>query len=70
MIQNIHEEYGVDICGFGEALYRQDPQKFKKVESKWDEVFSKAEVDVKVDLHLLRSGIKNKSFMTDLKTQK
>ncbi|MBO1513016.1 Ger(x)C family spore germination protein [Metabacillus bambusae] len=69
-IQSIQEEYGVDIFGFGEALYRQDPQKFKKEESKWDEVFAEAEVDVEVDLHLLRSGIKNKSFMTDLKTNK
>ncbi|OAS88306.1 MULTISPECIES: Ger(x)C family spore germination protein [Metabacillus] len=70
MIQNIQEEFSVDIFGFGEALYRQDPQKFKKQESKWDEVFSKAEVDVEVDLHLLRSGIKNKSFMTDLENLK
>jgi spore germination protein KC len=66
IIQKVQKEYGVDIFGFGEALNRQHPQKFKDVESTWDKEFAKAEIEVDVDLHLLRSGIKNKSFMTNV----
>lgn len=62
LITKVQEEYGIDIFGFGEALNRKDHKKFKEVENKWDEEFAKAEVDVAVDIHLMRSGIKNKSF--------
>gem|GEM_PF-954196 len=66
LIIKVQKEYGVDIFGFGESLNRQDHKKYKEVENKWDKEFAKAELDVKVDIQLLRAGIKNKSFNADI----
>lgn len=66
LITKVQEEYGVDIFGFGEALNRQHHKKFLEVQNQWDEEFAKAELDVYVDMHLMRSGIKNKSFNEDI----
>lgn len=65
-IQKVQEKHGVDIFGFGDALNRSQPKKFKEVENKWNEEFIKGEVEVHVDMHLLRNGIKNKSFLSDI----
>ncbi|WP_226669896.1 Ger(x)C family spore germination protein [Metabacillus litoralis] len=64
-IQKVQEKYGVDIFGFGDALNRSQYKKFKEVEKKWNEEFAKGNVEVHVNMHLLRYGIKNKSFLTD-----
>ncbi|MFD2216699.1 MULTISPECIES: Ger(x)C family spore germination protein [Metabacillus] len=66
LITKVQEEYGVDIFGFGEALNRQHHKKFLEVQDRWDKEFTKAELDVYVDMHLMRSGIKNKSFNEDI----
>lgn len=67
LITKVQKEYGVDIFGFGESLNKQHHKKYKEVEDKWDEEFAKAELDVEVDIQLLRAGIKNKSFNEDIK---
>jgi len=67
LITKVQEEYEVDIFGFGDALNRQNHKKFLEVQDQWDEEFAKAELDVYVDMHLMRSGIKNKSFNEDIK---
>lgn len=64
-IQKMQDEYKTDIFGFGEVYYRTSPEKFKKVEDEWDEVFSEAEVEVISNYRIKRSGIRNKSFLTD-----
>jgi spore germination protein KC len=66
-VTKVQEDYGVDIFGFGEDMYRQDTEAFKKVRGNWDEEFQKAKVDVHVDVKLRRSGIRTKSFLTELK---
>ncbi|MFC0274325.1 Ger(x)C family spore germination protein [Metabacillus herbersteinensis] len=66
-IQKVQTEYGVDIFGFGSTFERQNYPIYKKVKKDWDELFSKAEVEVNVDMSLRRSGIRNRSFLTDLK---
>lgn len=66
LITKVQKEYKVDIFGFGESLNRQSHKKFKEVENKWDEEFAKAELEVDVDIQLLRSGIKSKSFNSDV----
>lgn len=40
------KELKLDIFGFGEAVHRADPTAWKRLEPRWDEVFS----DLKVDL--------------------
>lgn len=65
-IEKVQKEYKADIFGFGEAYNRQHHKEYKKVEAKWDEIFAQAEVQVKVDLHLRRSGVRGKSFLTEV----
>lgn len=64
-IKKMQEEYEADIFGFGEVFYRSSPKKFKKVENEWDTKFSEADVHITSDFHIKRSGIRNKSFLTD-----
>jgi len=66
LITKVQEEYEVDIFGFGDALNRQNHKKFLEVQDQWDDEFAKAELEVYVDMHLMRSGIKNKSFNEDI----
>jgi spore germination protein KC len=68
-IEKVQEEYGTDIFGFGEVFNRQHHKEYKKVEKNWDEVFTQAEVEVESDLHLRRSGIRAKSFITEIPKQ-
>lgn len=66
-IQRVQKQYGVDIFGFGEEMYRQEADVFKKVEKQWDEEFKKAEITVECDLRIRRSGIRTKSLLQNLK---
>jgi len=65
-IEKVQKEYKSDIFGFGEAYNRQHHKEYKKVEAKWDEIFTQAEVQVNVNLHLRRSGVRGKSFLTEV----
>lgn len=65
-IEKVQSEYGVDIFGFGEVFNRQHHKEYLKVEKNWDDVFSEADVKVEVDLHLRRSGIRAKSFISEM----
>ncbi|AZU61308.1 Ger(x)C family spore germination protein [Neobacillus mesonae] len=66
-IQKSQDEFGLDIFGFGEAIYRQDYQDFKKVSENWDESFKNAIVDVQVRVKIRRSGIRTKSLISNEK---
>lgn len=66
-IKKVQEQYGTDIFGFGEQLSRQDYKKFKEVEDKWNDEFSRGEVEVSVTVKLRRSGTKFKSFLSEVK---
>lgn len=65
-IKKVQKEFGLDIFGFGEALHRQNYKKAKEVEDKWNEEFTRADVEVNVHLALRRSGVRNKSFLSEL----
>lgn len=64
-IKKMQEDYQADIFGFGEVFYRSSPKKFKEVEDDWDRLFSEAEVKINSNYHIKRSGIRNKSFLSD-----
>jgi spore germination protein KC len=66
-IQQVQKQYKVDIFGFGEDMMRQDYDQFKKVKSKWDEEFTKAKIEVHASAKLRRSGLRTKSFLTNMK---
>ncbi len=63
MIQQVQEEYGIDIFGFGEVVERQNPKKFKKYKNNWDEAFQDAQIDIEMDVKIRRSGLRSKGLM-------
>lgn len=50
------QELNADIFGFGEAVRRKYPGKWKKLEDKWDEIFPLLEVNTLVDAKIRRTG--------------
>lgn len=56
-----------DVFGFGELLYRSYPNKWKKIERKWNDVyFPEVQTKVGVNVFIRQTGSKNKSHMTEL----
>lgn len=45
-----------DIYGFGETIYRQNPDQWKKLKGEWEELFSGADVDVHAEAEIKRTG--------------
>ena len=66
-IQTVQDDYGVDIFGFGEVVYRQDYKQFKKVADHWDEAFKDAEIDVNVNTIIRRAGLRTKGVFDRIK---
>jgi spore germination protein KC len=66
-IQTVQDDYGVDIFGFGDVVYRQDYKQFKKVEDHWDEAFKEAEIEVSVKTMIRRAGIRTKGVFDRMK---
>ncbi|MGB8957062.1 MAG: Ger(x)C family spore germination C-terminal domain-containing protein, partial [Tumebacillaceae bacterium] len=66
-IQKVQKQYGVDIFGFGEDMYRQDTEAFKKVRDHWHDEFKKAKVVVHADMKIRRTGIRTRSFLNEMK---
>ncbi|MFJ7976857.1 Ger(x)C family spore germination protein [Peribacillus sp. NPDC096379] len=65
------QENKTDIFGFGEAFHRSDPKEWNKLKADWNDVtFPKLEVDVTVDAFVRRSGLRNKSYLSELKNNR
>lgn len=60
-VQRVQAEYGADIFGFGEWMYRHRYGEFKRISSSWNELFAKGELTVGVDIQLERSELKTKN---------
>ncbi|WP_110114595.1 Ger(x)C family spore germination protein [Bacillus sp. CGMCC 1.16541] len=62
-VQKTQQEYGADIFGFGEKMFVQDYQSFKKVKDEWNEKFTTMKVDVEAVVKIRRSGIDRGIFI-------
>ena len=49
-LDTIQNKYEADVFGFGEAIRRAEPEAWKKLEKDWEQLFSKLDVHVKVDV--------------------
>ncbi len=56
------QEMKLDIFGFGEQLHRKQPEIWKKVKKDWDNLFSEAEVDVRIDFQIRRAGLRTNTI--------
>jgi spore germination protein KC len=49
-----------DIFGFGDALHRSNPEAWKKMKSKWNDVyFPEVKTDIVVNAFIRRTGLRN-----------
>lgn len=55
-IKVVQKDYGSDIFGFGETIYRSNLQEWKHLRDNWDEVFKTAEVNVSVESSIKTTG--------------
>lgn len=57
---HIAQKYKSDVFGFGTIIYRSYPGEWKKWESSWKDHFKEMEVEVKANVYIRRSGLRNK----------
>ncbi|MCS7464709.1 Ger(x)C family spore germination protein [Paenibacillus doosanensis] len=60
-------KYKVDMFGFGQAIYRSNPQEWKKLKDNWTERFPKVKVNYKAKVLLRKLGTTGNSFLNDVK---
>ncbi len=63
LISKVQREYGTDIFGFGSAIYKADPEYWKKIKPQWDRMFSSLDIEISSEINLkttahLRTKIK------------
>ncbi|GAB7388184.1 spore germination protein GerKC [Bacillaceae bacterium] len=65
-VKKAQNDFKTDIFGFGEAIHREYPQEWKRMEQNWDEMFVKLPVDMRVDVKIRRTGTIGESFLNPL----
>ncbi|TYR80458.1 Ger(x)C family spore germination protein [Priestia megaterium] len=55
-IQKLQQKYKADIFGFDGAVHRKYPYEWKTLKKDWTEKFSKAEISVKVQMKVRKTG--------------
>ncbi|MEK5207037.1 MULTISPECIES: Ger(x)C family spore germination protein [Psychrobacillus] len=55
-IKVVQQKYQSDIFGFGAAIYKSNPQQWKKVKANWDEIFAELPVSVEVKVQISHFG--------------
>ncbi|HWS43463.1 MAG TPA: Ger(x)C family spore germination protein [Pseudoflavonifractor sp.] len=53
----IQTRYKTDVLGLGRLLYQKDPDRWRSLESQWDELFQKARLSVRVKADILTAGV-------------
>jgi spore germination protein KC len=55
-IKKVQTEFASDIFGFGIYMHNQHPKEWKNFKNNWDELFSKATINVEVKTSINRTG--------------
>ncbi len=66
-LEKAQGEYGVDIFGFGEAFHRKYKKAWRELKDRWDEEFTRAEVNVTVDVRIREIGLLTRRASTEEK---
>ena len=64
-IQKAQQEFKSDIFGFGSAVHAQQPEEWRNIKKIWDDIFSKAKVNVTVNSSVVMSGETKNSFIQE-----
>ena len=66
-VQKAQAEFQSDIFGFGVAMHKQHPEKWKEIKEDWDDYFAKAAINVSVESTVNRSGEIKQPFRLEVK---
>jgi spore germination protein KC len=47
----------LDACQFGTRIFETDPKRWRQISDRWPSEFAQAKVDLRVHVHLVRSGL-------------
>ena len=56
-MDKLQHEYHSDPIGIGDALYRSDPDAWKKLRKNWEDEYAKVQVEVNALVHIEHTGI-------------
>ncbi|WP_165613067.1 Ger(x)C family spore germination protein [Paramaledivibacter caminithermalis] len=62
VIKKVQEEYKSDIFGFGAIISRENPKLWEGIKSNWEDIFTKLDVDVNVNLNIRGSALRSKTI--------
>ena len=63
VVRKVQQNYGADIFGFGNQVYHQRPNLWKKIKPNWKQLFKQLKVDVKAEIEIQGSGMAIKPLM-------
>jgi len=52
VISKVQKKYNADIFGFGNKIYRKNPELWRKAEKDWDRYFKELKVDIKPSINI------------------
>ena len=58
-VKKVQREFGTDIFGYALVFHSKYPDEWRKVKKDWNEIFSKARLEVEADTHIIRTGLIN-----------
>ena len=53
------KEFKSDILGFGSLFHRKYPKEWNKIKDNWNEIFSEADTEIKIETNIIRTGLIN-----------
>ncbi len=56
-LQTAQQDLNSDVFGFGNLIYRTLPREWSRLENRWDEIFPRVQVEIKVDANVRRTGL-------------
>lgn len=56
----LQKKYKVDSIGLGDKLHKEDPKAWKRLKSKWDEIYPNVKINISVKAVIRRSGLTSK----------
>ncbi|HBG22901.1 MAG TPA: hypothetical protein DDW83_06555 [Peptococcaceae bacterium] len=56
------QELRSDVFGFGDKIHRTQPEVWREIENRWEEIFPYVEVDITADFSVEHSGLIDKSL--------
>lgn len=57
VIAKMQNELGVDVFGFGNLVFKDNPNLWRKIGGEWNAVFAQAAFEIQVDVNIMHTGV-------------